>query len=96
MTHSRTSVRLKGRRDVEGVIPSEANGRVEESVGSLLEALARKPTPAIAVWISLKRDGRFYLRLSALSAGELPDGWVVLEPQASRPERVGGLYSLLL
>jgi hypothetical protein len=24
---------LKGRRDEEGVIPSEANGRVEESVG---------------------------------------------------------------
>ena len=34
MTNWRMSVGLKGRWDKEGVIPSEADGRVEESVGN--------------------------------------------------------------
>ena len=43
MTNWSTSVETKGWWDEEGVIPSEANGRVEESMESLVSALARKP-----------------------------------------------------
>ena len=48
---------LKGREDEEAVIPSEANGRVEESMGSLIEALVRKP-PTDPSTSSLRSSGR--------------------------------------
>jgi len=56
-SESEQAAGLEGREDEEAVIPSEAHGRVEESMGSLLEALVRKP-PTDPSTSSLRSSGR--------------------------------------